>query len=191
MTPPRKNVIADSTEESMSRVRPYLKRRKSWSVSSGEEGTLLDDDLLRRKRPPPTGHELDRMHYHISLQKFGTGLQRAANAIFPGDQHSRYMKIDVILLSWEDEDPKLPVSIEIRELADIFTSLYGYDVVQWLIPSEKPHIRLQAKILQFLGDSDPSHLKIVYYAGHGRLTSHGQPAWTRSVLSQIFLKNSH
>jgi hypothetical protein len=22
-------------------------------------------------------------------------------------------------------------------------------------------------------------LKIVYYAGHGRLTNHGQPAWTR------------
>jgi hypothetical protein len=37
----------------------------------------------------------------------------------------------------------------------------------------------QRMILEFLGDSDPRHLKIVYYAGHRKLTNHGQPARTR------------
>lgn len=129
--------------------------------------------------PPPTGHEIDRLQYHIGLQDFGAGLQKAANAIFPRQQASRYDKVDVILLSWEDEDPKLPVSVEIKTLKDTFTDVYGYDVEEWLIPAEDSHNQLQARILKFLGGSDPRHLKIVYYAGHGKLTNHGQPAWTR------------
>ena len=162
-----------------------LKRRRSRSVSSGEEEVQLDDDLFPRwNRPPPTGHELDRIHDHINLEQFGKQLQIAANVLFPGDgeRGSRYSKYNVLLLSWEDEDPKLPVSLEIAELARTFTDIYRYDVEEYLIPSEESHIRLQGRILKFLGDNDPAHLKIVYYAGHGRLTNHGQPAWTRFAL---------
>ena len=85
----------------------------------------------------------------------------------------------MILLSWEDEDPRLPVSLEIRELADTFTQSYGFNVEEWLIPAEDCHNALQARILQFLGGNNPKHLKIVYYGGHGKLTNHGTPAWTR------------
>ena len=86
----------------------------------------------------------------------------------------------MILLSWEEEDPNLPVSIEIKELREIFKGLYGYEVEEYLIPTEyNCHNRLQSRILEFLGENDPRHLKIVYYAGHGKLTNHGQPAWTR------------
>jgi hypothetical protein len=111
-------------------------------------------------------------------------LQKAANAIFPddGERASKYTRVDVILLSWKDEDPKLPVSVEVAALARTFEDVYGYNVEHWLIPSEGSRVKLQGKILQFLGDNDPAHLKIVYYAGHGRLTNHGQPAWTRYVL---------
>jgi len=159
------------------------KRRRSRSVSSRDEVTQLDDDVwLPQKRPPPTGHELDRLSDHISLESFGKELQKAANAIFPDDKgrSSKYNRYDVLLLSWEDEDPKLPVFIEVAELAETFGRKYGYNVERWLIPSQDCHIKLQGKILQFLGDNDPAHLKIVYYAGHARLTNHGQPAWTRS-----------
>ena len=73
----------------------------------------------------------------------------------------------------------MPVSLEIQELKAILGELYGYNVEEWLIPGEDCHNRLQARILEFLGESDPRYLKIVYYAGHGKLTNHGQPAWTR------------
>jgi hypothetical protein len=156
-------------------------RGRSRSLSSCEQVTRLDGDLLLRKRTPLSGHELDRLNYHVYLRDFGCQLQRAANAIFPGDQFSRYSKVHVILLSWEDEDPKLPVSLEIKSLAEVFSTLYGFEVEQWLIPSDNSHNKLQKKILHFLGDDDVSHLKVVYYAGHGKLTNHGTPAWTRYV----------
>ncbi len=156
-------------------------RRRARSLSSLERTTRLDDDLvqLRKRYPPPSGPEIDRLQYHIGLRNFGIELQKAATAIFPGEQKSRYTKVDVILLSWEDEDFNLPVSGEIKELDDIFTRLYGFDVEQWHIPTNDCHNKLQAKILQFLGSSDSRHLKIVYYAGHGKLTNHHQLAWTR------------
>lgn len=178
----RKRIRDERTDNDDKENAPFSKRRRSRSVSSSDEVTQLDDDLLPpRKRPPPTGHELDRINNHISLGHFGKELQKAANIIFPGDgkKASRYTKFDVILLSWEDEDPKLPVSLEVDTLAHTFAEIYRYNVEKWLIPSEDCHIRLQGKILQFLGDNDPNHLKIVYYGGHGRLTNHGQPAWTR------------
>jgi hypothetical protein len=173
------------TEDDDGEARRFFTRRRSRSVSSSEEVTKVDDNLFPpRKRRPPTGHELDRINDHISLEHFGKQLQKAANAIFPddGERASKYTRVDVILLSWKDEDPKLPVSVEVAALAHTFEDVYGHNVEHWLIPSEESHIKLQGKILQFLGDNDPAHLKIVYYAGHGRLTNHGQPAWTRYVL---------
>jgi hypothetical protein len=157
------------------------KRGRSRSLSSCEQITRVDDDLLARKWPPLSGHDLDKFNHHVCLQDFGSRLQRAANAIFPGDQISRYTEVHVILLSWEDEDPNLPVSLEIETLADVFSNLYGFEVEQWLIPSDNSHNKLNKKILNFLGDDDASHLKIVFYAGHGKLTNHGTPAWTRCV----------
>jgi hypothetical protein len=155
-------------------------RPRSRSTSSTEHVTQLElGPWTRQNRPPPSGYDLDRLNYHMRLKDFGAELQKAANAVFPGGQHSRYEKVDVILLSWKDEDPKLPVSLEIRELADTFANLYGYHVEEFLIPSQDSHNQLQVKILQFLWNHNPSHLKIVYYAGHGKLTNHGQPAWTR------------
>lgn len=156
-----------------------MKRGRSRSLTSCEQITRVDDDLLVRKRPPLSGHDLDKLNCHIYLQDFGSQLQKAASAIFPGDQISRYTEVHVIILSWEDEDPKLPVSLEIKALADVFTEIYGFEVEQWLIPSENSHNKLQSKVLKFLGDDDVGHLKIVYYAGHGKLTNHGTPAWTR------------
>ena len=137
--------------------------------------------------PPPSAYALDRLHYHVALQDFGSFLQKAANAIFPGDQLSRYSKVDVLLLSWNDEDPNLPVSIEIEELSRVFRNLYGYNVEKWLIPAEDCHNMLQGKILEWLGKNEESVLKIVYYAGHGKVTNHKQLAWTRCVSFLVYL----
>ncbi|PMD44771.1 hypothetical protein L207DRAFT_286342 [Hyaloscypha variabilis F] len=176
-----KRTRGDVAEDRDKETFTTLKRRRSRSLGPSDEVVQFDEGLFPpRKRPPPTGHELDRINDHITLEHFGTRLQKAVNTIFPGDgkKGSRYTRVDVLLLSWEDEDPKLPVSLEVDELASTFAGLYGYNVEKWSIPSDECHIRLQGKVLRFLGNNDSAHLKIVYYAGHGRLTNHGQPAWT-------------
>jgi hypothetical protein len=53
------------------------------------------------------------------------------------------------------------------------------------IPDVNSHTALNLKILQFLDDNDTKHLKIVYYAGHGKLSNHGQAIWTRLALVNI------
>jgi hypothetical protein len=90
-------------------------------------------------------------------------------------------------LCWEDEDPKLPVSIEIEKLNDVFESDYGFDTEVWRIPGQNSHAKLNQKILNLIDtDDDPKdHLFIVYYGGHARLTHDRLLSWTRFV-KQVF-----
>lgn len=62
---------------------------------------------------PPTMKNIDRWTYHADLQTFAKSLQIAANAVLPNDRTSRYEKVSVLMLSWADEDPQLPVSLEV------------------------------------------------------------------------------
>jgi hypothetical protein len=62
----------------------------------------------------------------------------------------RYTAVHVLLLCWEDEDPKLPVSIEVEELRDVFKNVYNFDAEVWKIPSEGSHKLLNRKILDFV-----------------------------------------
>ncbi|KAK0106231.1 hypothetical protein ONS96_003873 [Cadophora gregata f. sp. sojae] len=130
-------------------------------------------------RPPPTSRDIDHLQYHISLQEFGRQVQDAANAAFPNDQRSRYSNVYVLLLCWEDEDPKLPVSIEVQELRSLFQVLYDFDVEVWKIPAESSHNELNRKILDFVsfGGDRKDDLKIVYYGGHGMLVHNRQLSW--------------
>jgi hypothetical protein len=90
-------------------------------------------------------------------------------------------------LCWEDEDPKLPVSIEIEKFIDVFKSDYGFDTEVWRIPGQNSHAKLNQKILNLIDtDNDPKdHLFIVYYGGHARLTHDRLLSWTRCV-KQVF-----
>ncbi|KAH7395495.1 hypothetical protein BKA64DRAFT_60605 [Cadophora sp. MPI-SDFR-AT-0126] len=129
--------------------------------------------------PPPTSKDLDHLQYHISLQEIGKQLQDAANAAYPHGQRSRYSNVYVLLLCWEDEDPKLPVSIEVRDLHNVFESLYGFEVEVWKIPSHSSHNEVNRKVLDFvsLGGDSKDDLKIVYYGGHGELAYNRQAVW--------------
>ncbi|KAH7420146.1 hypothetical protein BKA64DRAFT_716496 [Cadophora sp. MPI-SDFR-AT-0126] len=130
--------------------------------------------------PPPTFSDLDRWRYHIDFQKFSSDLQAAANAVFPNDTKSRYTKVSVLMLSWENEDPNLPVSQEIDKLYDVFRDLYRYETDRWTIPDENCHYKLTEKIMDYVKPAEDSktHLKIVYYAGHARLTETRSLVWT-------------
>ena len=152
------------------------KRARSRSRSFGSP-TMLERGGIHQ--PPPTAHDLDRLRYHIDLQDFGKGVQEAASAVFSTDRRSRYTQVSALLISWEDEDPQLPVSIEINALKAVFVDLYGFAVEEYQIPPMNSHKKLTRRILDFFDDENSKHLKIVYYAGHGKLSAHGQSVWTR------------
>jgi len=82
----------------------------SKTVSSSEHRS----DNSSSATAPPTPNDTNRWKSHISLQQFGERLQASAKAVFPNVAKSRYSKISVLMLSWEDQDPSLPISIEVE-----------------------------------------------------------------------------
>ncbi|KAH8753396.1 hypothetical protein BGZ57DRAFT_773945 [Hyaloscypha finlandica] len=135
---------------------------------------------LEPGHPPPTPREIDHWNYHISLQQFAKGLQAAVKAVFPNETRSRYSCVSVLMLSWEEEDPQLPVSYEIDKLYEVFQHIYHFETEHWKIPNHNCHYRLMEKIMDFASPTDAidHHLKIVYYAGHARLMETRSLAWT-------------
>ncbi|KAF5876582.1 putative glucose-methanol-choline oxidoreductase protein [Botrytis fragariae] len=129
--------------------------------------------------PPIEPHDLSQLQYHITLRDFGEKVQRAANAAYPNDQKIKYARVYALLILWEDEDPQLPVSLEVHELGVVLASIYNYDVQIYRIPSGGSHKKLNQKILDFveLGEDSKEDLKIVYYGGHGMLAQNRQPCW--------------
>jgi hypothetical protein len=79
------------------------------SVGDSDKSTTQGYFSSANSTPPPTFADHDRWQYHIELEDFTKGLQAAANAVFPNNQISRYTKVFVLMLSWADEDPNLPV----------------------------------------------------------------------------------
>jgi hypothetical protein len=85
------------------------------------------------------------------------------------------------MLSWIDEDPQLPVSLEIDKLAAVLEMRYHFDIERWEIPDQNSHFKVAKKVMGFVapvGD-ERWQLKIVYYAGHARLLDTRALALTR------------
>jgi hypothetical protein len=157
--------------------------------SGDEESSELHYMSSPMSTPPPRADEIDRWQCHTSLRRFGTQLQMAANAIFPNIATSRYRDVYVLMLKWKDEDPRLPVSQEISKLHDVFQDVYHFNTESWHIPNEDCHAEVNQKILDFkkLGGNSKDDLKIVYYAGHGKLTRNRLLSWTRYVSAGCYI----
>jgi hypothetical protein len=151
-----------------------------WEDEESSEPPYINSPM---STPPPRADEIDRWQCHTSLQQFGAQLQLAANAIFPNTATSRYKNVYVLMLKWKDEDPKLPVSQEISKLHDVFQNVYHFETENWDIPDRDCHAEVNQKILDFkkLGGNTKDDLKIIYYAGHGKLTRNLLLSWTRYV----------
>jgi hypothetical protein len=132
-------------------------------------------------KPPPRADEIDRWQHHIAFEQFGQDLNLAAKALFPKTSKCRYRNVFVLMLKWNDEDPDLPVSLEIQRLYDVFKVTYHFETEVWDIPDEDCHVEVNQKILDFsrIGGNNKDDLKIVYYAGHGRLMKNRLLSWTR------------
>jgi hypothetical protein len=128
------------------------------------------------------------MQKHISMQEFGKDLQKAARCIFPNVHQSRYSNAYVLMFMWEIEDENLPVRLEIDKLRYVFEEIYHYDVEVFRIPDKRSHSKVSAKINEFVSINDDSveDLKIVFYAGHSKLSKTKDIVWTRYVCTSMF-----
>jgi hypothetical protein len=126
--------------------------------------------------------EFSRWQCHTSLEQFGANLNAAAQTLFPNSTRSRYTEVHVLMLSWEDVDPKLPVDLEMDPLFDVFQNMYNFRTERWQIPNLRSQRRVNDRVTEFLGDESKEHLKIVYYAGHACLSSNRLLSWTKYVV---------
>lgn len=127
-------------------------------------------------------HDISLVGSHVEdLVAWGRILTQTISAAHPrAGGGSRYTDVNVLLLSWEDDD--LGVATEISELDDVFRYVYGYRTEQWKIPSTQSHIALVRRVLDLLTDS-ASHnkLSIVYYGGHGYMNRQRDCVWLSQV----------
>lgn len=78
----------------------------------------------------------------------------------------RYASVNVLLLSWEEDD--IGCETEIKDLARIFRECLNYAVWPYKIPSDDSEISLSLIIAQFVKSfGQEENLIIVYYGGHG------------------------
>jgi hypothetical protein len=102
--------------------------RVSSSSNEMREGFKIFSQAQNSPSTPPTLDDIDRWTSHIDMQRFGESLQVAVNAVFPNETKSRYKRVSVLMLSWADEDPRLPVSMEIDKLAAVLEDTYHFYV---------------------------------------------------------------
>lgn len=99
----------------------------------------------------------------------------------------------MLLISWQTEDPKLPVGREIGALREVLEDIYHYDVEEFHIPDSASHAAVSEKINVFVkvNNDNSSDLKIVYYAGHSLLSRNKELIWSTYALISIFLSLFH
>ena len=93
-------------------------------------------------------------------------------------RHQRYEAVNVLLLSWEDDDTD--GAAEVEQLKRLFKESFNYTTCSYFIPSSKPQSSLNVRVASFIdafGGAD--NLLIVYYGGHGGpRTSQGKGPFT-------------
>lgn len=151
------------------------------NTGTSQDDEATDDQSSPNSTPPARGDEIDRWQCHIDLQEWGQSLHDAAQAVFPNVASSRYPKVYVLMLKWKDEDPKLPVTYDISNLLDVFENTYGFEAEVWDIPDHECHMEVNQKVLDFSRLGTKDDLKILYYAGHGKITRNRLLSWTRCV----------
>lgn len=78
----------------------------------------------------------------------------------------RYASVNVLLLSWRDDD--IGCANEVAQMARMFKDDFNYDVWPYKIPSQDPECSLSLTVAQFIKSfGGEENLIIVYYGGHG------------------------
>lgn len=78
----------------------------------------------------------------------------------------RYAAVNVLLISWKDDDTDSKT--EIGQLGRLFKEYFNYTTCSYLIPSSKSQSSLNLQLASFLDAfGGPDNLLVVYYGGHG------------------------
>jgi hypothetical protein len=92
-----------------------------------------------------------------------------------------YTDVSVLLLGWQDDAAGFE---NIRALQQVLVSDYHYHIQIWRIPSAaNPGLKLGMQMSFFLERARPNQLLIIYYSGHGYVSSDGQLYWAWYVIS--------
>ncbi|KAH8766234.1 hypothetical protein BGZ57DRAFT_798548 [Hyaloscypha finlandica] len=137
--------------------------------------------------PGLSTHNTKRANYHVKdISEFARTLEISANRAFPNRGLTRYKRVEVLLLRWEEDE--LQVEWELNDLAKVFRA-YNFNTETWLIPTESPYMKMMSKALQFVGDHQSEDtLLIVYYGGHAKINEARQSTWscTRQLAHSSF-----
>ncbi|KAG4437770.1 hypothetical protein IFR05_006755 [Cadophora sp. M221] len=167
---------------------PFITLSSS-SPSSAEGGNTSEspntspeesfDESTPLPAPPFATHDTRRAEYHMKdLDAFAKDLQNAADRAFPneGRAQTRYSKVSVLLLRWEDDE--MNVEWELDDLEKVFRN-YGFGTNRWLIPTKNSHLKLMSKVVDVVEENyGNGGLVIVYYAGHAGINSSRGATWT-------------
>ncbi|KAL4723781.1 hypothetical protein ACLX1H_009425 [Fusarium chlamydosporum] len=86
-----------------------------------------------------------------------------------------YTDVSVLLLRWEEDES---VDEDLNALEQVLQKQYKYRTEKWHIPTvPNPSIKLGVQMASFLEHARANHLLIIYYAGHGYVSSDGQLFW--------------
>lgn len=81
-----------------------------------------------------------------------------------------YKAAHAILISWADADDK-EIANEVKLVRSLFEEQFGFNVSEYLIPSEDPELNLQRILIDICMSYNRGHdandLLVFYYAGHG------------------------
>ena len=81
-------------------------------------------------------------------------------------RHQRYAAVNVLLISWKDDDTNS--ATEIKQLQTLFKESFNYTTSWYQIPSKDSQTSLNQLIASFLHNfGGPDNLLIIYYGGHG------------------------
>ncbi|KAK4176795.1 hypothetical protein QBC36DRAFT_300835 [Triangularia setosa] len=124
-------------------------------------------------------HDTTAAGYHIAdFPTFLSHLTDAVSAAWSDRLSTRYRKVKVLLMSWEQDD--LGVDDEVKPLASVFRGLYHYDTEIWKIPTRRATVEFSKKVTNLVDTyGQEGNLLIFYYGGHARPNEQagGSPVW--------------
>jgi hypothetical protein len=137
----------------------------------------------RIRTPLPSGPRLDKVTPYTpgaGLESPKGDIQGLASRILADPYRGRYRTVQVLLLSWEDDDEQAAVREAVDQLSTILGGQYNYTLEIKLIPSPSESCKsswkwLSSTITTFVERHDQrDDLKMVYYNGHSYLDADRQ-----------------
>ncbi|KAM5353639.1 hypothetical protein ACJ41O_000289 [Fusarium nematophilum] len=141
-----------------------------------------------KPQPAQYPHESPQQHYPVQeaappppiperhdFESFARHLQDAAMLIQRQTERHPYTDVSVLLLRWDEDES---VDEDLVALEQVFQKQYKFRTERWQIPTvPNPSIKLGVQMASFLEHARANQLLIIYYAGHGYVSSDGQLFW--------------